>query len=209
MHVAFDFDGTLVDSMPALRKEAVNLISEAYDKSYELADTWYMSTIGRSFREQLDFLFRGDALNEEIAGVFYKKQMKIYENVVPHFGVVDTLNVINDLGWRTSIFSSTVPNLIWPVVQRLFPEFQGHVSFPKRKALESVKPDWFIGDTVYDYISSRKHVGNFVGVTHTSALDDVKRLGGLVTDSIPDALDTILGALPTSDVASQEPGGGA
>ena len=208
MFVAFDFDGTLVDSMPALRERATAFISEAYNKSYERADSWYMGTIGRSFRDQLEFLFKGDPMNDGVAEKFFKEQKKIYTDVKLHFGVVDTVNAINDLGWETVIISSTDTGLVSDVVNRLLPEFRGYVAGPKKKALKKLKPDWFVGDTVYDFIVSRHHVGGFVGVTHTSKLEDVKRLGGLVSDSIPDALDAIVLARSETETASQAPGEG-
>ena len=209
MKIAFDFDGTLVDSMPALRKSAVSFISEAYDKSYEQADVWYMSTIGRSFREQIDFLFSGDKLNDEIARKFYDEHAKIYETVSLHFGVIETITELNSREIPYGIVSSSSESLIESAVTRLLPEFTGSIygieSGTKREQLRAFNPSDFVGDTVYDCITSRRLGIRFTGVTHTFILNDVKRMGAPVADSIPSAVDLILNHNAAPESISQEP----
>lgn len=208
MKIAFDFDGTLVDSMPALRNAAVNLISETYKKSYAQSDVWYMATIGRSFREQIDFLFRGESLNEFVAQKFHEEHMKIYKKVGLHSGVVETIDYLNEQEIPYVVCSSSPQDLVSATIERLLPEFRGQLLSQevssKREQLRESNPSDFIGDTLYDCIVAQKLGIRFTGVSHTLPLDDVKRLGAPVTDSIPLAVDLIVNPDAVPLAASQE-----
>lgn len=205
MKIVFDFDGTLVDSMPYLRARGVALISEAYNIPYSKADRWYMSSIGRSFLEQLDFLFSGDPQNEQVAASFEKLQGSVYKSASIYSGTIDTINFLNEVGVPYALCTSSISAFPRELFESTFPEFEGTIygreMGTKRDQLKDLFSDitreerWFIGDTSFDAVMSTKVPCNFIGVTQTSSMDDARRMGFKLFGSIPEAVDHIVARL--------------
>ena len=62
----FDFDGTLIDSMPFLEKNAVTLLRKFYSFSKEEAHEKYRATTGLPFVQQIEIIAPQNKLNTSI-----------------------------------------------------------------------------------------------------------------------------------------------
>lgn len=201
MKIIFDFDGTLVDSMPRLRKIATDIFQDYFGFSPVFADKNYMRTTGRSFAEQLDLLDPG----REHSGVvkdFQSESRKIYDTVDLHRGVVETIQFLNDAGIDYALCTSTYADDTGTILDRLLPEFtQVALSRdwgPKFAQLKELTKDcdlkkcWFIGDTPFDFNLSRRLRTNFVGVSHTFSQDNFPKAAPTLQDSVPSAIEEVL-----------------
>lgn len=203
MRIAFDFDGTLVDSMPKLRELGTTVLQDYYDLDERAADERYMATVGRSFIEQLGFLFPNNPLNLKAAHAFYDVQAEVYEDVTLYPGVIETVEFLNEEGIGYGLVSSTASELARNFLKDALPEFQGLVTgraegtkFSQLKDQLGNKkaPDrWFIGDTTWDEYTAERAGVNFVPVTHTFPAE-VFDQSVQPQDSIPEAVDEAIQA---------------
>ena len=74
-YIMFDFDGTLIDSMPFLEQNAVTLITSHYSFSKEEARMKYRNTTGLPFVQQMELIAPADPLNPSVVERF--EQMKL------------------------------------------------------------------------------------------------------------------------------------
>lgn len=198
MKIAFDFDGCLVDSMPALRQLGTTIIQDFYGLDPADADKSYMKTVGRAFDEQLRTLF----VNVAGADEYYERQAEAYESVRLHAGVLETIEFLNTTPIQYCLVTSTRSALAAEVLKRLLPEFAGPITGrdtgTKANQLRSHLDSqdraerWFIGDTPYDADVARGVKVNFIGVSHTFPRASFSRC----EDSIPTAVDEVLRGLP-------------
>lgn len=182
--------------MPKLRELGTTVLEDYYDLTPKRADDAYMGTVGRSFTEQLAFLFPNHPQNLVAAHAFYDQQREAYEDVQLYPGVIDTILYLNESDASYALCSSTDGALASDVIRKLLPEFQGVVTGrdygPKATQLESHTfhqapwSKWFIGDTPWDEQIARAASVNFVPVTHTftGVAFDVAPV-----DSLPEAVD--------------------
>lgn len=171
MKVVFDLDGTLIDSMPRLRAYAVDLLVDTYRMDAYVADSGYMTTVGRSFKEQLDILQPGNPRNKKVAWTFRQLQEEAYKYVLPTFGAVETIQFLNEKSIDTGIVSSSPTFLVKQVISRVIPEFTGIITGndtgPKEKQLLAQEATHFVGDTPYDGVLAERNDIVFVGVEGT------------------------------------------
>lgn len=204
MKIIFDFDGTLVDSMPKLRDLATRIIADGYNIHIDQADKQYMATIGRTFHEQLEWMYPDSPLNERLASEFYDRQEEAYKNVRLHAGVIETIEFLNTTPFTYGVCSSTDDAIAYGVIKRLLPEFSGVITgrrfgskFSQLRAhfgYTDKDKRWFIGDAPFDAETARNAGGNFVGVTHTF---DIWVSSGrtepfYLMNSIPEAVEEVL-----------------
>lgn len=179
MKIAFDFDGTLVDTMPVLGSLAVALIAERYEIDDAVADKLYWSTVGASFLEQLEELFPGDPRNGSVAASFITAHELVYTDCKPFNDAVDAVRQLQR-EHRVTIVSSSPHRLVAWVVERIFEKHGvrfdavlGRDYGTKAQQLELIArtppigPLRFIGDAPRDMtIASQLGLG-FTAVTHT------------------------------------------
>ena len=72
---AFDFDGTLVDSMHGFADIASEIIDRHYGVGRQQARKMYYDTSGLPFFQQLDLLFPGQAANLSLAEEFEQRKL--------------------------------------------------------------------------------------------------------------------------------------
>lgn len=72
--VIFDFDGTIVDSMPRLADIAAGLINRYYGLSSKISRDLYIMTSGAPFVEQIEYMFPGKKENSEIVEEFERRK---------------------------------------------------------------------------------------------------------------------------------------
>lgn len=197
--VIFDFDGTLVDTMPALKEAAVELISSMYEVLTDTAEAAYMDTVGRSFRDQLKEIFPyDDEMNETVAHLFQQRHHEIYKSARPTECAADALRLAADLG-VTTICTSSSYELVLGAIDSVFPEYWGRVLGREtgrkdkqvtRAAARGARI--FIGDTPYDAECAERAGVKFVAVEGTFSRATWAAAG---RRSAPDVLDAVYLAL--------------
>lgn len=197
--IVFDFDGTLVDSMPKLATAAEILIARNYNLTREEALSEYMSCVGLSFREQLDEIFPGDKRNLFVANEFKQRHRKVYETVQFHDGVAQELNLLEFFGIRYAVCSSSPGKAVKAVLDHLgakpaYVTGRDHGSKSSQLFMYTqLGYEWLIGDAPRDGELARNTNFKFIGVEHTFPKNVFSRAG---LDSEPDihsAVSKILG----------------
>lgn len=201
MRVAFDFDGTLVDSMPALSHDAITLMTRFYGVPDGFAHDAYWSTVGRSFREQLHVIFPWNFKNVLCNNEFLRRQADAYELVRAFAPAVRTLAALDCEGVNLYVVSSSHRALTVPVAEREFPRVKltvmGREYGTKLKQLRDLAPDLFVGDAPHDGRLARELNLNFTGVEHTF---DRKRFEDDKLHSVKSISDILPGALATASL---------
>jgi len=217
VRIVFDFDGTLVDSMPALRALGSEIVADAYGLSLDDADKKYMKSVGRTFRDQLELIKPGDPINSKASMEFYAKQQRLYDDVRLHAGVIETIEFLNTTPIKYGVCSSTHGDLASNVVRRLLPEFRGIVTgrdygskFSQLKShfgSADKRDSWFIGDTSFDGTVASEANVNFIAVRHTFNGMYFKAFSLRSAADIPTAVDEVLredvGPLQTTLVGTE------
>lgn len=159
--VAIDFDGTLVDSMPALRTLAVEVVTSYRDdrippvpqivKDYDL-------TAGETFRSQLEIILpvtRGftPADRDKVAGVYEERKREVTMSAKPFEDVAQALHHLDDV--QLWVVTSTVSDLVvqclhWYDLWHYFTGCLGPEMGRKASKLKTVQAEWFVGDTDRD-----------------------------------------------------------
>lgn len=160
MIFCFDMDGTLLNSMPTLRQNAVDLISEEYHMTREDAESAYNRTVGIPFYEQLQQLFPNTEKNGRVASVYEMR----HRDACPMFqlapGIEDAIQEIKMRGHGTALVTSTDYHLLdsLPQVKKLHFNHLGgfRVDSPKLAQLRNVtrmfasRTTILFGDSPYD-----------------------------------------------------------
>jgi len=108
--IAFDMDGTILNSMPVLEDLAVNVIVEHLKITPTLAHRSYRYTMGKPFREQLEKMNPDGEMNTYIANEYEKR----HADIAPLFPLAPGVNKkwIMSLGIPAVLVSSTHRSLI-------------------------------------------------------------------------------------------------
>lgn len=146
MKVAFDWDGTLADTMPDLAAIAVRTIQHHAGIPASIISSRYWQTIGRPFEDQLPLILRGTMLSP----VEHKSILSEYALAKRTFytrGLFRVSQIQTSREHSYWVVSSTEPDLIQPLLP---PGFSLFFNMHKKQALQSLKPDVFLGDAPYD-----------------------------------------------------------
>ncbi|MHA1166773.1 MAG: HAD family hydrolase [Candidatus Hodarchaeales archaeon] len=176
--VVFDFDGTVVNSMPFLETIAVNLMTDVYGLSDEDARNKYILTSGLPFLEQIETLFPGNEANERVISAFEKEK---HEGLFKQPVFPDTEEILAYLKpkpYKTFISSSSLKESIEEYLYqsgllKYIDEVMGYRSdFQKGKdhfnhIIKKYNLDSedivFIGDSLKDYERARLSSVLFIG----------------------------------------------
>jgi CDP-L-myo-inositol myo-inositolphosphotransferase len=204
--VAFDFDGTIADTMPFLTNLAVDLLTKWHRVSPSETRLRYRETSGVAFADQLEEMFPGDPANETIVAEFEaRKRDAIFDQ--PLFPeTLDTLRSLSDRGIMRFIVSSTPLDIVAEYAtchgfEHELDAVRGSAAGLKKDeqlrsiilehnlAAESVM---FVGDSVRDHELARVSGVRFVGVCRTvddgfreRGIDYVRDLGDVVPRCAP------------------------
>ena len=110
--IAFDFDGTLVDTMHEYARIASDEMSKIYSISAETAKQLYLETSGIPFFQQLDLIFGPDPRNEKCADNFETRKVKLFDTVKMDNPTRELLDYMRSLGLSLAITSNNFQELI-------------------------------------------------------------------------------------------------
>jgi len=174
MVVAFDLDGTLLDSMNELEALAVSHIFENYPLSVESARSLYRSTVGMPFRRQLESsALANHAANPEVARRFERDKERIYAGFPLFPEVQGVLASLEHQSIDTAIVSSTRKRLVREIAERFqLPcqtyGYDGRRQWDKIQQLENLKLMYddviFVGDSMRDALYAEAAGARFIGI---------------------------------------------
>ncbi len=158
--VALDFDGTIVDSMPGLRRLAGQIIGEETGRTNGIIDRYNMTT-GYPFRVQLDSILPDKegftpTVRDHLAELYEKEKIDVTLKAEPFDDVVRSLPGLVNAEYSLVVVSSTKNDLIidrlkaldiWKYFDACLGEEAGRW---KRNKLRYARAKWFVGDSDSD-----------------------------------------------------------
>jgi phosphoglycolate phosphatase-like HAD superfamily hydrolase len=184
--IAFDFDGTIADTMGGLATKAVRLISFTYAIEPDDAYKRYMASVGLPFRDQLEIMFPSHSENDATAEEFLHDQSEVYKTAGPVAGMEYALTSAQRQEITTVIVSSSHRFLTVEWLLKHLPLYSGRIygredgrkheqlMFAALKADERVV---LIGDTLTDAGTAERAGCKFVAVTGTFRMADFEACG--------------------------------
>lgn len=170
--IAFDFDGTLIDTMPALRRLAVKLTTELCDlpqnpdvgrsvPTEEVIVERYNATAGETFREQLcTILPRSEKWTPDhqaaISAVYEHEKRTVLTQATIFNDAAQAVLRLRQAGHSLWVVTSTTTHLVVERLDRagLWHHFDGCLGpemGDKSTKLDRIEADIFIGDTNRDW----------------------------------------------------------
>ena len=188
--VAFDFDGTIVDSMPRLADIASELINRYYGLSLKISRDLYILTSGLPFVKQLEYMFPGKKGNHEIVDEFERKKE---EEVMDEPLFPETKEVLRALaaqGNKVVISSSNFQHIMEDYMlgcglrpdlvlghKEGFSKGRDHFNYIKKHFNADASDLIFVGDSLRDLDKARDNGIRFIGRIGTFTANDFKQAG--------------------------------
>ena len=175
-YLLFDFDGTIVDSMKFLEKNAVSLLNQFYNFPSAKAKQSYRQTTGLPFIQQMEIISPETiGLNNEVVEKFEQLKIeRIYEQeLFPEVPLV--LTELKNRHYRIGISSGTYEHIIRKYCEIVGIQFIDDILGFRDKSFEKGKPHFdyilkkwnltpvsiiFIGDSLND---ARRAIDNKIG----------------------------------------------
>lgn len=185
----FDFDGTIVDSMPFLEKNAIALLTKYCGLSPGIARERYRETTGLPFIQQMEVI----APNEDNTQIVEKFEKMKVERIYDQRLFIDSSNVLRKLkqqGYKLGISSGTIESIIikYLVKQGLdmtddvlgyrpgFEKGKDHFNFVMRKYNITNSNIVFIGDSLNDAKRAKMNGIFFIGRIGMFQPEDFKQI---------------------------------
>ena len=201
--VIFDFDGTIVDSMPFLTEVATELMSERYDMTQDEARSAYIDTCGLPFVQQIEIIWPGDARNPETVEAFESRKRRQLLNFGLFPEVVQTLSMIRGHGMKVCVSSGSIEELIVRLLKRRnltvdlvmgyrpgFEKGLDHFEFARRSFDTTFDRLVFVGDSERDGLTASRAGVRFIARAGLLTAQELKRL--LPHVPVVDSLEEIL-----------------
>jgi choline kinase/phosphoglycolate phosphatase-like HAD superfamily hydrolase/phosphatidylglycerophosphate synthase len=198
--VAFDFDGTVADSMATLATLAVELLSRELGIPRDEAMSRYLATVGDDFRTQLDGIASGRPGLDEIAVGFEAAKEGLMPAIRPFADAGAAIERLGHADVRALICSSTRAELVHESCRRFGLAQIGAAvdgwrpDHPKVAQLQAwattigVAPHdiLFVGDTVRDAAIARAAGVRFIGLSRPGHPDAFAGSGVPLVASLTD-----------------------
>lgn len=189
--LAFDFDGTIVDSMNELAVFAAELINEQYGLSREMSQKLFLFTSGIPFNEQLELMFPGKEQNQMIYETFerLKEEHALEYPLYPE--VKEVFSKLSQVGYKLALSSSNAQHILENYVEHyelnidLVCGYRGP-DFGKGEAHFNHISDYFevgfediifVGDSLQDYERAQSCSVNFIARASTFSVEELKQKG--------------------------------
>ena len=200
----FDFDGTLVDTMPGFADIAAEIINRFNPEiSVKKARGMYLETSGNPFFQQLEIITPGDPKNPEKAKIFEETKIEGFFKSSFTDEVRHTINTLRAEGHIAGIASNNFQELIDMFVRNENLEFdivlgfregfekgKAHFDFVRDKFNLEKMDLTFVGDSLKDAEKAFNYGIKFIGICGTFIRDDfLKYRNDIVTiESIKELL---------------------
>lgn len=116
--IAFDLDGTIIDTMGSFADIAGELLQEAYGWSFEQGRARYLETCGVPFFQQLEIMLPGNRHNARVAQQFEKRKLSAFIREKIAEPTLETLHKLKDREIFTAISSNNFDTLVKEFVHR-------------------------------------------------------------------------------------------
>ena len=199
----FDFDGTIVDSMPFLTDVAVSLITSRYGAPADEARKGYIETCGLPFSRQIEILFPGDGRNRETAGLFEDEKRKHLLKFELFPDVLPAIADIRRRGIKVCVSSGNKEDLITRLLETRglevdlimgyrpgFMKGPDHFECARETFESSLDRVVFVGDSQVDWRTARDMGVGFIVRVGLHTREEIGRLlpGVRAVDSLSDIL---------------------
>ena len=198
--VIFDFDGTVVNTMPFLIELAAKLMSENYNISQDAAKKRYLETSGMHFASQIALIFPDHPKNQEVVNTFESmKQESIFaHSVFPE--IIPTVRYFSNQKIKTFVCSSSPQEIIerHTKAKKLDDLFDGSFGykpgFGKGEQIDFIlqhhklQPEevLFVGDSLRDFDFVKDKKIQFIGIERIFERKDFQNIGALSVSSMTD-----------------------
>lgn len=206
--IAFDFDGTLVDTMGCFADIAADVMVKHHGINFDSARQQYLDTSGIPFHEQLEVIAPGHRLNAKAADEFETRKLEgFFKERIAETDLA-VLRRLRDFGFQLFISSNNFQHLISRFVARqgeeIFDLALGYEeNFAKGKPhFERIYRDFdidaseliFVGDSLMDAERALDNNVRFVGRLGTFDHDDFQtHFPGVATISSLQQLEALVG----------------
>lgn len=209
--VAFDLDGTIVDSMGAFARIAADVMAEYHRADWTWAHGRYLETSGIPFFQQLELIFPGNPANAATAEDFERRKLAGFFSEPLFPGVPETLAALRGRGIHTAVSSNNFQDVVEEFVRRRGLEFDlvlafGGGLFKGEPHFRKILETWALAPNQLLYVGDSLSDGNralasgipFVGRTGTFDRQAFSKAfpGIRLIDEIPELLGTGTGDGP-------------
>lgn len=196
--IIYDLDGTLVDSMPALTRQATGLLERHFGVTPGEARDRYTATAGADFATQLEEMFPAHPLNATVAVEFEAAKLNLLRDVRAFPDAQSALPFFASRGVRQFVCSSTRAELVRTALERSdlarFVEGQSgfRAGFGKSDQLRTLlhtyglRPETtlFVGDSLRDAAFARRARTPFLGLARIFNDTQFGRLGATTVPNL-------------------------
>lgn len=191
--VAFDFDGTVVDSMGGFAELASEILAREHGVTRSEGRGMYIQTSGLPFSEQLEELFPGDRRNRRLASEFEQRKLEGFYARTYFPDVKPGLDFLHSLGLKVAVCSNNSQENVDTFVERnrastgvafdyvlgLRPGgfVKGRAHFDYLLAQEKVTKESLVlvGDSIKDAVKARDYGIRFLGRIGTFSKADFQK----------------------------------
>jgi len=173
----FDFDGTLIDSMPFLENNAVTLLSKFCSFSKDEAREKYRATTGLPFVQQMEIIAPQNKLNSYIVKEFEKMKLDLIYEQRPFNDALDVLRSLQEQKYLLGISSGTIETIITTYLKKInfglvndimgfrpgFEKGKDHFDHILTKYSLQQSQIIFIGDSLHDCQRAKNYGIKFIG----------------------------------------------
>ncbi len=177
--IAFDFDGTLVDSMETFADIAATVMKQIYGTEFQTARQQYIETSGLPFFQQLEQIHPGHEDNKTASDLFESRKVVGYFDQKPYADVPATLEGLKEKNIMTAVCSNNFQELVDRYIDKNnlkldftlgfrdehFCKGEGHFNYLMNEAGLTKDEILFVGDSLKDAERAFDFGINFVGKT--------------------------------------------
>jgi len=187
--ITLDFDGTTADTMPTLERIAVRLMTQYYALEEKEARKKYRLTTGLPFVQQIEQLFPGNPVNEEVVDQFEREKRNSIFDLPLFDDTIDTIAHLKKSGFLVAISSSTTQPIIEQYCRQRglevdqilgfregFEKGKDHFDFLKEKFHLTEKEILYVGDSLKDCERAQASKILFIGKTGLFTREDFEKI---------------------------------
>jgi phosphoglycolate phosphatase-like HAD superfamily hydrolase len=178
-YIIFDFDGTLIDSMPFLENNAIKLLRKFYSFSKDEARKKYRNTTGLPFVQQMELIAPQNKLNLSVVKEFEKMKLDLIYEQRPFNDALEVLKTLKKQKYLLGISSGTIETIITNYLEKInfdlvndimgfrpgFEKGKDHFDHILDKYSLQQSQVLFIGDSLHDAKRARDNNIKFIGRT--------------------------------------------